>query len=75
MVHDPTFYNWPPAIRLFHPFIPKDQIKDCALDIAHVIELYEIEPFNVTLDHLLILPHLEVLEGFGRDGGREEDVT
>lgn len=59
---DPSFYNWPPAIRLFHPFIPKSTIMDRALDVANLVELYEIEPFNVTLDHLLILPYLEVIE-------------
>ena len=32
------------------------------MDIAKIIELYDIKPFNVTLDHLLILPNLEVLE-------------
>ncbi len=62
IVHDPSFYSWPPAIRLFHPFVPKNSIMDNALDVAKIIELYNIEPFNVTLDHLLVLPHLEMIE-------------
>ncbi len=72
LCHDTTFYKWPPAIRLFHPFLPKSAsystshtsstITNAALEIASIIETYDISKFNITLDHLLILPFLEEIE-------------
>jgi len=62
VAHDPSFYKWPPAIRLFHPFLPKSSLTDAASSISDFIEKYDIQPFNITLDHLVILPHLEFIE-------------
>ena len=63
MARDPTFYKWPPAIRLFHPFLQKrSELVPAASSIGDIIEKYNIEPFTITLDQLLILPHWEVLE-------------
>ena len=55
---DPTFHEWPPAVRLFHPFSPSD---DAAFDVAQVVEDLEIEPFEVTFDTWVIIPHVEIL--------------
>ena len=63
LARDPTFYKWPPAIRLFHPFLKKrSELVSAASSISEVIEKYDLEPFTITLDQLLILPHWEVLE-------------
>jgi len=62
LTRDPTFYQWPPTIRLFHPFLPKSQVRDTAISLANLIETCNIESFDITLDQLLIVPHLEVLE-------------
>lgn len=64
---DPSFYTFPPAIRLFHPFAPyhnqrNQPTQDVAMSIAQVIEKYQLEPFNCTLDKLVIVPHFEELE-------------
>lgn len=64
---DPSFYTFPPAIRLFHPFAPyhdqrSDPTQDVAMSIAQAIEKYQLEPFDCTLDKLVIVPHLEELE-------------
>ncbi len=59
---DPSFYTWPPAIRLFHPFVDHFELTEVATIIATAIEKYELEAFDVTIDQLLILPHFEVLE-------------
>jgi hypothetical protein len=53
---DPVFREWPPAIRLFHPF---DKSPNIAFDIAQLIEDLEIEPFDVTLDSWVIIPNVE----------------
>ena len=44
------------------PFAPRAQLPNAAISIADIIERYDIEPFEVTLDQLLILPHFEVLD-------------
>jgi hypothetical protein len=54
---DPAFHEWPPAIRLFHPFSSSS-----AFDVAQVVEDLEIEPFEVTLDTWVIVPHIEALK-------------
>lgn len=64
---DPSYYTFPPAIRLFHPFVPyHDQHdgpgQDVAMIIAQAIEKYQLEPFECTLDKLVIVPHLEELD-------------
>jgi len=53
---DPVYHQWPPCLRLFHPF------QGTALDIAQVVEELDIEPFEITLDTWTIVPHLEILE-------------
>ena len=30
MARDASFYRWPPAIRLFHPFVPHSQVPRAA---------------------------------------------
>jgi len=53
---DPTFLEWPPAIRLFHPF---DKSPDIAFDVAQLIEDIELEAFQITLDSWVIIPNIE----------------
>jgi hypothetical protein len=55
VARDPSYHEWPPAIRLFHPFFSD------ALEVAQVIEDLELEPFTVTLDEWSILPHTEAI--------------
>ena len=62
MARDRTYQKWPPAIRLFHPFCAQDLLSDRALDIAHIVEEYNIEPFQVTLGSWTIVPHMEAIE-------------
>jgi hypothetical protein len=59
---DATFYTWPPCIRLFHPFVPRQNLTDTATDIAQLIQQMNISSFDITLDQLLILPHFELVE-------------
>lgn len=53
---DPAFREWPPAIRLFHPF---DKLPNVAFDVAQVIEDLELEAFEVTFDSWVIVPNVE----------------
>mmetsp|Transcript_30108 Transcript_30108/g.62538 ORF Transcript_30108/g.62538 Transcript_30108/m.62538 type:complete len:723 (-) Transcript_30108:100-2268(-) len=91
LARDTSFYKWPPAIRLFHPFAPKHEIPSLVGKLAEWIEeegeramdraLSDIEnskrdsdeesffsvasllqPFEVTLDSITILPHWEILD-------------
>ena len=93
MAKDTTFYKWPPAIRLFHPFAPTKNTPFLVGELAEWIEeegtIFEMEmelsgyssqesddidgtssvslsnilqPFDVTMDSILILPHYEILE-------------
>lgn len=62
MARDRTYKKWPPAIRLFHPFCARDLLSDRALEIAHIVEEYNIEPFQVTLGSWTIVPHMEAIE-------------
>jgi hypothetical protein len=55
VARDPSYHEWPPAIRLFHPFFSE------ALEVAQSIEDLELEPFTVTLDEWSILPHTEAI--------------
>ena len=59
---DPSFYLWPPAIRLFHPFVERSSITEIASSIAEVVEKYDLESFDITIDKLLIVPHFEELQ-------------
>lgn len=54
---DVAYRNWPPCIRLFHPFS-----KDLTLDVAEVIEKYQVEPFQITLESWSVIPNLEAME-------------
>eukprot|EP00980_Cylindrotheca_fusiformis_P021522 scaffold8369_cov121-Cylindrotheca_fusiformis.AAC.3 len=53
---DPVFHEWPPAIRLFHPF------QGTAFDVAQVIEELALEPFEITFDTWVIVPNMEALQ-------------
>lgn len=59
---DRTYHKWPPAVRLFHPFCPPAELSNQALEIARIVEEYNIEPFQVTLDSWTIVPHMEAIE-------------
>lgn len=61
---DPSFYTWPPAIRLFHPFVDRLSIAEVTTAVAELIEKYDLESFNVTIDKLLIVPHFEDLQQY-----------
>lgn len=61
MANDQTLYRWPPAIRLFHPFAPSPYLASAASAIAKLIEEKKVEPFEITLDNLVIRPNLEAL--------------
>jgi hypothetical protein len=56
---DPVFQEWPPAIRLFHPFLSDSS---AAFDVAQVVEDLELEPFTITLDTWVIVPHIEAMQ-------------
>lgn len=74
---DSLFHQWPPAIRLFHPFSPpvtsasssSPLVDDQhgALEVAQVVEELDLEPFEITLDTWVIVPHLEALENAWRN--------
>ena len=56
---DPVFREWPPAIRLFHPF---DRSPNIAFDIAQLVEDLELEAFEITLDTWVIIPNMEATQ-------------
>jgi len=56
---DPVFREWPPAIRLFHPF---DKSPDIAFDIAQLVEDLELEAFEISLDSWVIIPNMEATQ-------------
>lgn len=62
LAKDPSFFTWPPAIRLFHPFVDRSSLTQVASSVAELIEKYDLESFDITIDKLLILPHFEDLE-------------
>lgn len=62
MTRDRTYHKWPPCVRLFHPFCPRAELSDKALEIARVVEAYTIEPFHITLSSIAIVPHMEAIE-------------
>ena len=72
---DPSFHEWPPAIRLFHPFSTQFSADSAesdddngrpqnhmAFELANFVEELELEPFDVTLDQWTILPNLEAIQ-------------
>lgn len=62
LAKDPSFFTWPPAIRLFHPFVDRSSLTQVASSVAELIEKYDLESFDITIDKLLILPHFEDLQ-------------
>eukprot|EP00978_Attheya_sp_CCMP212_P002250 scaffold4645_cov50-Attheya_sp.AAC.2 len=62
LCRDPTYHKVPPAIRLFHPFVPRTQASKVATTIADFVEAHNIEPMEITLENLVILPHWERIE-------------
>jgi hypothetical protein len=62
IARDKTYHKWPPAIRLFHPFCAQKDLPDVALDIAQLVEIYDMKPFAMTLNKWVIVPHMEALE-------------
>ena len=71
---DASYHLWQPALRLFHPFIDlgdsglyddddteSNALHDSALELAKLVEEYQIEPFTVRLDRWSVLPHWEVI--------------
>eukprot|EP00535_Pseudo-nitzschia_heimii_P007512 CAMPEP_0197188338 /NCGR_PEP_ID=MMETSP1423-20130617/17634_1 /TAXON_ID=476441 /ORGANISM="Pseudo-nitzschia heimii, Strain UNC1101" /LENGTH=572 /DNA_ID=CAMNT_0042640145 /DNA_START=223 /DNA_END=1942 /DNA_ORIENTATION=- len=56
---DPVFREWPPAIRLFHPF---DGSPNIAFDISQLVEDLELEAFQITLDTWVIVPNVEATQ-------------
>jgi hypothetical protein len=62
MAKDSTYDRWPPAIRFFHPFVSADQLHNVALDIASIIEQYDVASFQVTLSQWSIIPHMERMD-------------
>jgi len=59
IANDKSYTRWPPALRLFHPFVA--DAGDVALRIAGIVEKLGIEPFEVRLTEWTIVPHAEVL--------------
>lgn len=59
---DTTYRRWPPAIRLFHPFFPRHELDDAALDLATWIDKQKIRPFKLTFNDFAVIPHLEAME-------------
>lgn len=53
---DPAFHEWPPVVRLFHPF------HGTAFDVAQAIEELDIEPFDICFDTWVIVPNMEALQ-------------
>jgi hypothetical protein len=62
VARDDSYSKWPPAIRLFHPFVAPEELSDAALDVAALIEKYDIQPFQVHLNQWNIIPHAEAME-------------
>lgn len=75
MAKDSTLYRWPPAIRLFHPFAPRPYLASAASAIAELIECEAIEPFEITLDTLVVRPNLEAVEQLIADTESEYDTS
>ena len=42
LARDTTFYKWPPAIRLFHPFAPKKEIPNLVGELAEWMETQDV---------------------------------
>jgi hypothetical protein len=59
---DRSYTRWPPCIRLFHPFCPPAAMQDTALQLAEVIERYNIQPFTIHFDQWMVIPHTEAME-------------
>lgn len=73
MARDVSLYRWPPAIRLFHPFAPRPYLASAASAIADLIDEQKLEPFEITLDNLVIRPDHDALEGMVREEDQYEE--
>lgn len=60
IARDISYTQWPPAIRLLHPFLRDTH--EAALRVAEIIEKENIKPFTIKLDQWSIIPHVEALE-------------
>lgn len=58
---DQSYYEWPPAIRLFHPFCESSKVADVALECARIVEEQSIKPFKITLNRWTVMPYPETL--------------
>lgn len=71
---DKTYRQWPPAIRLFHPFCSREKLTDVALDVAKVIEKHKIKPFSITLNRWTVMPLPDTMKAsMDAKGGPGED--
>jgi 2'-5' RNA ligase superfamily len=68
LAHDATYTTWPPCLRLLHPFTAATDVG--AQSMAEQIDLIikenqnvaAVQPFSVTLDQWMVIPHIELLE-------------
>ena len=60
VAQDRSYTQWPPCLRLFHPF--GADIDSLAFAVAACIEEYQIESFEVCLSEWSIIPHSEAME-------------
>ncbi|CAB9519924.1 Protein of unknown function (DUF504) [Seminavis robusta] len=73
---DQAYHQWPPAIRLFHPFCPRDQSSEFALEVlSKVVERHNIQPFSITLNRWTVMPVPENLSPLRSTTDEEEDVS
>lgn len=73
VANDVSYGQWPPAIRFFHPFCRFEQVHDTALEVARIIEAYQIAPFAITLSQWSIIPHAEAMESHFRNVVDDDD--
>ena len=69
---DKTYHQWPPAIRLFHPFCARDKLANYALDVAKIVEAYNIEPFKITLNRWTVMPLPDTLQSMLQEQEKSE---
>ena len=70
---DKTYHQWPPAIRLFHPFCPRSKLTNLALDLAKIIEKHNIEPFEITLNQWTVMPLPDTLQSMLEEQENREE--
>ena len=65
LAQDGSYTTWPPAIRLFHPFVTSPIVlHERALQVARIVEDYDVTRFPVTLSEWSIVPHEEALQAY-----------